>query len=77
MIVQGRIPARRIGRSWVVLRAEVKPIHRRRADNEAGKRGGAIGGKARAVAIGKPRCVAIAKLAAAARWKGHVKAVRA
>ena len=41
----------------------------------AGKRGGAIGGKARAAAIGPRRCQEIAKLAAAARWKGHVKIV--
>ena len=55
----------------------MKPKLNRAFFVEAGKRGGAIGGKARAVAIGKPRCVAIAKLAAAARWKGHVKVVRA
>ena len=48
-----------------------------KAAREFFRASGAIGGKARAVAIGKPRCVAIAKLAAAARWKGHVKAVRA
>ena len=43
----------------------------------AGKRGGIKGGPARAVAIGPRRCQEIAKAAAAARWKGHIKAVKA
>ena len=48
-----------------------------KAAREFFRASGAIGGKARAAAIGEARCQDIAKLAAAARWKGHVKAVRA